>query len=73
MQVVCIRTLLMIFLRLLIELSEMFASGSIRQPDLVQEFDVADLELAISQFMSESRIGKIVLLYDQPQTILKAS
>lgn len=59
--------------RLMSELGEMFRQGSIRPVDVITTFDVQELEEAMMYLSSGTRIGKVVVKFENPQSMLKAS
>lgn len=62
-----------ILLRLMSELGEMYRQGSIRPIDFITTFDVQELEEAMMYLSSGTRIGKVVVMFENPQSMLKVS
>jgi hypothetical protein len=55
------------------QLGEMIQSGSIEIVDAIKTFDITELEQAMVHFSTGSRIGKVVVTFEDPKSLLNVS
>ena len=56
---------------LLAEVDKLYREGVIKPIDFIQSFDISQLEDAIARFSNGTHMGKMVVLFDSPQSELK--
>ena len=55
------------------QLGDLLRDGRIRPLDVIKTYDIAELEQAMIYFSSELRIGKVVVTFSNPESLLKVS